>query len=68
MRRRLLLVTILVGGLALAALSPAPIAGQGQAYSPPRLADGQPDLQGTYDRATLTEARPLRRKTSARTA
>ena len=58
MRRRLLLVTILVGGPALAALSPAPIAGQGQAYSPPRLADGQPDLQGTYDLATLT---PLER-------
>jgi hypothetical protein len=26
----------------------------GKAYNPPRLADGHPDLQGTYDLATIT--------------
>src|SRR5262245_24502363 len=58
MRRRLLLVTIMVGGLALAVPLQAPIWGQGRTYSPPRLADGRPDLQGTFDLATLT---PLER-------
>ena len=28
-------------------------------YNPPRMADGHPDLQGTYDLATLT---PLERR------
>src|SRR5262245_10755355 len=57
MRRHLLLVTILVGTIALSALAPASISGQGT-FSPPRMADGRPDLQGTYDLATLT---PLER-------
>jgi len=34
----------------------------GQAYSPPRTPDGRPDLQGTYDLATLT---PLERPAGA---
>ena len=38
------------------------ISGQGK-YSPPRLADGHPDLQGTYDLATLT---PLERPSGAK--
>ncbi len=45
--------------LAWAALEPTPVVGQGaKPYSPKRLADGHPDLQGTYDLATLT---PLER-------
>ena len=40
------------------------VAGQRQRpYSPPRLADGHPDLQGTYDLATLT---PLERPAGAK--
>ena len=47
-------------------LTPASVAGQAarpaaqtpHAYAPPRTADGHPDLQGTYDIATLT---PLER-------
>ena len=36
-------------------LTAVPIIGQtGKLYSPPRLADGHPDLQGTYDLATVT--------------
>ena len=36
-------------------LTAVPIMGQtGKPYSPPRLADGHPDLQGTYDLATVT--------------
>ena len=36
-------------------LTAVPIIGQtGKPYSPPRLADGHPDLQGTYDLATVT--------------
>ena len=43
-----------------------PVAGQGRGqkpYSPPRMADGHPDLQGTYDLATLT---PLERPAGAK--
>ena len=40
----------------------AALSGQGK-YSPPRLADGHPDLQGTYDLATLT---PLERPSGAK--
>src|SRR5437016_2301634 len=32
-------------------------------YTPPRLADGHPDLQGTYDLATLT---PMERPSGAK--
>ena len=36
-------------------LTVVPIIGQtGKPYSPPRLADGHPDFQGTYDLATVT--------------
>jgi hypothetical protein len=36
-------------------LMAVPLIGQaGKPYSPPRLADGHPDLQGTYDLATVT--------------
>jgi hypothetical protein len=59
LRRRLLLVTILVGGPALrGAVASADRRTGPRPISPPRLADGQPDLQGTYDLATLT---PLER-------
>ena len=40
----------------------AVLSGQGK-YSPPRLADGHPDLQGTYDLATLT---PLERPSGSK--
>ena len=36
--------------------------GRAKTYSPPRMADGHPDLQGTYDLATLT---PLERPPGA---
>ncbi|MBZ5611080.1 MAG: hypothetical protein LAP38_22690 [Acidobacteriia bacterium] len=43
---------------ALLLLSLVPAAAQtpkpGQAYNPPRMADGHPDLQGVYDLATIT--------------
>jgi hypothetical protein len=59
MRRQLVVVTMLAGVAGLALLAPVRLAGQGaQTYSPPRLPDGRPDLQGTYDLATLT---PLER-------
>jgi hypothetical protein len=48
--------TRLLTGLAMVVMAAA-ISGQGK-YSPSRLADGHPDLQGTYDLATLT---PLER-------
>src|ERR1043166_4060499 len=38
-------------GATLTAQSPAP---RPKAYSPPRTADGHPDLQGTFDAATMT--------------
>jgi hypothetical protein len=60
MRHRFLLVAVTCGVLiALSAFEPAPVVGQSaKPYSPKRLADGKPDLQGTYDLATLT---PLER-------
>ena len=60
MRRRWLVVTMMSGMLlVLSAVEPTPVAGQGaKPYSPRRTADGKPDLQGTYDLATLT---PLER-------
>jgi len=58
-RRRSLGLTTVLGLLAVSALAPAQIVGQGaKPYSPPRMPDGRPDLQGTYDLATLT---PLER-------
>jgi hypothetical protein len=44
--------------IALVALTAGPVNGQTRTSSIPRLADGHPDLQGTYDVATLT---PLER-------
>ncbi|HEU4691147.1 MAG TPA: hypothetical protein VFS23_22420, partial [Vicinamibacterales bacterium] len=59
MRRRLLGITIVLGVAGLVSFAPAHLAGQAtQSYSPPRMPDGRPDLQGTYDLATLT---PLER-------
>ena len=40
--------------LLLASVPGAAQTASGKPYSPPRLADGHPDLQGTYDLATLT--------------
>jgi hypothetical protein len=49
------LIGILAMGITLAAQTPKPAA---KPYAPPRAPDGHPDLQGTYDLATLT---PLER-------
>ena len=46
-----------VSVMAVTAMVPA-AAGQSGKYSPPRMADGKPDLQGTYTFATIT---PLQR-------
>jgi hypothetical protein len=53
MRTQLLTATGLAVAIAVFALAPAHMAGQAKS-SIPRLADGHPDLQGTYDLATLT--------------
>jgi hypothetical protein len=59
MPRRLFVLTIALAVVSAGVLAPARIAGQSApAYSPPRMPDGRPDLQGTYDLATLT---PLER-------
>ena len=60
MRHRWLVVTMMSGMLlVLSAVEPIPVVGQGaKPYSPRRMPDGKPDLQGTYDLATLT---PLER-------
>ena len=55
MRNRL--ITGLVALVAVAAVSAQ------TKYAPPRLADGHPDLQGTYDLATLT---PLERPSASK--
>jgi hypothetical protein len=63
---RQLIVAIALGAGLWAVLSPAPIAGQAaRPYSPPRMPDGRPDLQGTYDLATLT---PLERPAGLKAA
>src|SRR5204863_7785051 len=54
--------TPLVAGLIAFVVGAAAVAGQAK-YSPPRLADGHPDLQGTYDLATLT---PMERPSGAK--
>jgi hypothetical protein len=46
---------VFTGVLAIAGILAAqPFKGAGKTSNPPRLADGHPDLQGTYDLATLT--------------
>src|SRR5881628_1787048 len=59
--RHLTMAGGVAGAMALASLMPAILAGQAAKPVPsaakrsiPRLADGHPDLQGTYDLATLT--------------
>ena len=59
MKRRILSVAIAFGAASAAVVVPVRVESQAsQTYSPPRLPDGRPDLQGTYDLATLT---PLER-------
>ncbi len=62
---RHLAVTSVMGiAIAVVSLTPAHLSGQGAGpYSPPRMADGHPDLQGTYDLATLT---PVERPAGAK--
>jgi len=69
--RLLTIAAALAGAAVLASLLPARVAGQAPRAAPaaksaasakgavPRLPDGHPDLQGTYDLATLT---PVERK------
>src|SRR6185436_996285 len=68
MRARLLMLAAgLSAGIALLAAATVPLAGQAggvpakkpAAGAIPRMADGHPDLQGTYDLATLT---PMERR------
>jgi len=56
MRRRSLVLSGVLGAtLVCGLLSPVQVVGQAaRPYSPPRMPDGHPDLQGTYDLATLT--------------
>jgi hypothetical protein len=59
-----------VAGIALALLTALPSAGQApkvssKPYTPPRTPDGHPDLQGTYDLATLS---PLERPAGSKLA
>jgi hypothetical protein len=65
MRSRSLVATGVIGvAVVVASFAPVRLAGQGaKPYSPPRIPDGHPDLQGTYDLATLT---PLERPASAK--
>ena len=64
MRSRALVVSGVLGlAVVLASLTPVRLGGQSaKPYSPPRMPDGHPDLQGTYDLATLT---PLERPNGA---
>ena len=48
----MVVASVLAG--AVLAITALPVAGQGQAYRPPRLADGHPDLNGIWQ--TITEA------------
>jgi hypothetical protein len=59
MRNRVLLLASALGAAALLVSSAIPTAAQtaktpAKKYQPPRMPDGHPDLQGTYDLATLT--------------
>ncbi|HYL39144.1 MAG TPA: hypothetical protein VEV17_24715 [Bryobacteraceae bacterium] len=59
MRNRLVVLAGVLALAALLALTLIPAAAQtakaaSKAYNPPRLPDGHPDLQGTYDLATIT--------------
>jgi hypothetical protein len=53
MRTFLVVVALLLAALVAFAQTPAQKAAP-KAYTPPRMPDGHPDLQGTYDLATLT--------------
>ena len=64
MRHRLLAVWgVLALAVALGSLAAAQVSPGAKPYSPPRMPDGHPDLQGTYDLATLT---PLERPAGAK--
>ncbi|MBI2149573.1 MAG: hypothetical protein HYU27_03070 [Acidobacteria bacterium] len=69
MRNRFVALTdVLALTITIAFLVPVPVTGQARGatakpYAPPRMPDGHPDLQGTYDLATLT---PLERPAGAR--
>src|SRR5580700_8983278 len=70
MRNRFALLSMSTGVLAMAALllaTVAPAAAQTSTkpYTPPRMSDGHPDLQGVYDLATLT---PVERPASVKGA
>ncbi len=67
MSSRALVTTSAIGlAIVVASFLPVGLAGQGaKPYSPPRMPDGRPDLQGTYDLATLT---PLERPPGAKAA
>src|SRR5262245_10218918 len=56
---RMAVISVFTFTLTLTAQAPRPGA---KPYSPPRTPDGRPDLQGTYDLATLT---PLERPAGA---
>src|SRR5437016_5342446 len=65
MRNRFIALAI---AIALGCLRPVPATAQAQKaaskpYTPPRMPDGHPDLQGTYDLATVT---PLERPAGAK--
>ena len=62
---RRLFICILAATVLAAGTCAAQTSKTGKPYSPRRLADGPPDLQGTYDLATLT---PLERPASAKSA
>src|SRR5688572_31176917 len=64
MKHRLRAVWGVLGlAVALGSLAAAQVSPGAKPYSPPRTPDGRPDLQGTYDLATLT---PLERPAGAK--